>query len=245
MRTWLLPLALLPLSVIAEGKLFVVVHTTDAVVNNYVCSLEDGTGEAVVVKQTMASSGHFYWHAVGGVAPYTVISPANGTMGGCVTVRDAEGNVATGCGVVGVKQVEIPFNCANEDDPATPVKRDRNKPVRTPATTEAPTPKGPVTGVTNDPVEDPPPVTNGGDGTTVRPVDRTPMPDPGTRPDPTGKKPMNRVPPHKVHGQGGSMGVQGGGITHTTTAPRAVPNTGGGGTGSGGGATTSPTIRTQ
>ena len=101
--------------------LFVVVHTTDAVVDRFVRTrgsntVENGATERTVVRR----AGSVDWHAVGGRAPYTVINharSADGTV--CVTVIDADGAVATGCGVMQVQTQVVVIPCAADD--ATPV----------------------------------------------------------------------------------------------------------------------------
>jgi hypothetical protein len=230
MKALLLPLIIATVPAMATGKLFVVVHTTDAVVKNYVCSDGlNGTENGTVVRSSMASQGSFVWHAVGGTAPYTVVSgPAQGNMGGCITVMDAEGHTATGCGVVGVVKVDVPFNCeTNEPMLTAPPKRDKE--VKKP-TTEA-KPDGPTTGplepVSNDPVE----VTTGTTGGVIG--TKTPVRNPGPthRPKPTSKSP-NRDGTHRPTGN--SMG------THTTSHGTTKPNNGNTGGSNGSSGTTSP-----
>lgn len=84
-------------------ELFVVVHTSDAMVVEYYCGDPQPTidvQEQLPVWVQIAH-GDFQWHAIGGLAPYTAIRTERAGVGTyCVTVVDAAGNVATGCGVV-------------------------------------------------------------------------------------------------------------------------------------------------
>lgn len=233
MKALLLPLMIATVPAMATGKLFVVVHTTDAVVKNYVCSDGlNGTENGTVVRSSMASQGSFVWHAVGGTAPYTVVSgPAQGNMGGCITVMDAEGQTATGCGVVGVVKVDVPFNCeTNEPMLAAPPQRDKE--VKKPASeSKAPPTTGPFDPVSNDPVE----ITTGTKGgvtTTKTPV-RNPGPTP--RPRPTTKTPNRTVTPRP---SGNTTITHGTGNTNHGTR---TPNNGNsGGNGGSSGTTSSP-----
>jgi hypothetical protein len=230
MKALLLPLMIATVPAMATGKLFVVVHTTDAVVKNYVCSDGlNGTENGTVVRSSMASQGSFVWHAVGGTAPYTVVSgPAQGNMGGCITVMDAEGQTATGCGVVGVVKVDVPFNCeTNELMPSTPTKR--HSEVNKPATEAQSGPTtGPVKPVSNDPVEVTTGTTTGGVTTTKTPVRN---PGPTHRHKPTSKSP-NRDGTHRPTGN--TIG------THTTSNGTTKPNNGNTGGSNGSSGTTSP-----
>lgn len=84
-------------------ELFVVVHTSDALVVQYYCGDPESTSGAqpVLPVRVQSSPGSFQWHAVGGLAPYTAIRTERAGEGTyCVTVIDAAGNVATGCGVI-------------------------------------------------------------------------------------------------------------------------------------------------
>ncbi len=87
----------------AARELFVVVYTSDAKVVEYYCGEPEptqGVQERLPVRVQIAHGG-FQWHAVGGLAPYTAIRTERSGVGTyCVTVIDAAGNVATGCGVV-------------------------------------------------------------------------------------------------------------------------------------------------
>ena len=227
MRKLILPLLIVTVPAFATGKLFVVVHTTDAIVRNYVCSNGlDGTDNGILVGSAMASSGSFIWHAVGGVAPYRVISPVNSAMGGCITVMDAEGETATGCGTVKVKRINIPVNCENGNQPLpAPAKA---KEVKKPQGEVVPTDSmGPVTPVTNDPVEL---TTKGGAVDTKTPVKRNPTTTPAPTPRPHGSAPVNREP---LKGNGQSIGTHSGTTITRPSVPRGTTNTGGSGTNNG------------
>jgi hypothetical protein len=121
MRQLLLLVVMCAGTSLVARDLFVVVHTTDAVVDRFVRTrgsntVENGATERTVVRR----AGSVDWHAVGGRAPYTVINharSADGTV--CVTVIDADGAVATGCGVMQVQTQVVVIPCAADD--ATPV----------------------------------------------------------------------------------------------------------------------------
>jgi hypothetical protein len=103
MRTYLSLFFASMASLTVARELFVVVYTTDAMVVEYYCGEPEptqGVQERLPVRVQIAHGG-FQWHAVGGLAPYTAIRTERSGVGTyCVTVIDAAGNVATGCGVV-------------------------------------------------------------------------------------------------------------------------------------------------
>ena len=119
MRTLTLPLLMAALTATASepGKMIVVVHTSDMVILNYVC-FNNTVNEAdnPVLGSCIKSTGGYNWHVTGGVAPYTIVTNEMRTMsGGCITVMDAEGTMATGCGVIGVQQERLAVNCSGTD----------------------------------------------------------------------------------------------------------------------------------
>ena len=94
--------------------MFVVVYTSDGLVVNYRCmNVDPGVNnEAVATRRVVRDQGRVSWHVVGGVPPYTVLRNEMGAGGSvCVTVIDAAGNVASGCGVVGVVIRDVMVNC--------------------------------------------------------------------------------------------------------------------------------------
>lgn len=103
MRTCLSLLFATIASWVFARELFVVVYTSDAMVVEYYCGEPEptqGVQEQLPVRVQIAHGG-FQWHAIGGLAPYTAIRTERAGVGTyCVTVIDAAGNVATGCGVV-------------------------------------------------------------------------------------------------------------------------------------------------
>lgn len=116
MRNVILPLFLvaLPAFAFASGpaKMLVVVHSTDRVVVDYVCNNNQGAGEeATVFRTEVLSQGGISWHVVGGVAPYRVIHNENNTIKGCITVMDAEGQIATGCSMIGLQKTRVAVDC--------------------------------------------------------------------------------------------------------------------------------------
>ncbi len=103
MRAFLFLLFATIASCAVARELFVVVHTSDAMVVEYYCGDPESTSDVqqqLPVRVQIARGG-FQWHAIGGLAPYTAIRTEREGVGTyCVTVIDAAGNVATGCGVV-------------------------------------------------------------------------------------------------------------------------------------------------
>lgn len=98
--------------------MFVVVYTSDGLVVNYRCmNVDPGVNnEAVATRRVVRDQGRVSWHVVGGVPPYTVLRNEMGAGGSvCVTVIDAAGNVASGCGVVGVVTRDVMVNCVTEE----------------------------------------------------------------------------------------------------------------------------------
>lgn len=223
MKVLIFPLLIASIPAMATGTLFVVVHTTDAVVKNYVCSDGlNGTDDGPVVRSSMDSQGSFIWHAVGGTAPYTQISgPSQGSMGGCVTVMDAEGQIATGCGTVGVVKINVPFNCGtNEPLPIPPAKRDQEE--KKPGTEAKLRPTtGPLDPVSNDPVEVTTGTTTGGVTGTKTPVRN---PGPTHRPKPTTKTP-DRTGTQRPTGN--NSGTHTSGSTSPAATRPSTGNTGG------------------
>lgn len=115
MRTLLIPLMMVAVTATAAkpGKMFVIVRTTDKVIVDFTCVGPDGNiGDNTLLKSMVAENGQFNWHVVGGTAPFTVVKDDTGAgYGGCITVRDANGQEATGCGVVGVVHKLRRVNC--------------------------------------------------------------------------------------------------------------------------------------
>lgn len=114
MRTLILPLLLAATPAVAAGpaKFTVVVHTTDRVVAKYLCD-QDETRPTMVFRTELRRSGQFLWHVVGGTAPYTVLKDEL-TVGNtrCITVMDADGQVATACGIMGTQEILIRQACS-------------------------------------------------------------------------------------------------------------------------------------
>ncbi len=118
MHTLICPLLLVASTAIGsvpEG-FHVVVNTTDRVVVNFICSNDAAEpGQALVFGSELRSKGGFNWHVVGGTAPYRVISNnMNSSTGGCITVMDAQGRTATGCGTIGVRTEIARVDCQGE-----------------------------------------------------------------------------------------------------------------------------------
>lgn len=104
MRTLLFPLLMTALTAAASGpeKMTVVVRTTDRVVVDFACVGPAGNyAYTDLFKREVVEPGKFAWHVVGGTAPYTVLkNDIRAGQGGCITVQDANGQVATSCGVI-------------------------------------------------------------------------------------------------------------------------------------------------
>lgn len=114
-------------------ELFVVVYTSDATVVEFYCSDPEGRSDVVAALPVwvQTSQGTFQWHAVGGLAPYTAIRTERSGEGTyCVTVIDAAGNVATGCGVIQTFVQRKAVSCRNWKDDV-PVQEVLPKPVTT------------------------------------------------------------------------------------------------------------------
>jgi len=147
-------LAFLLLSVGSQAfarTMFVVVYTSDGLAVNYRCSnLDLGVNnESVAIRRVVRSQGRMSWHVVGGVPPYTVLRNGIGSGGAvCVTVIDAAGTVATGCGVVQVLTQEVMVNCALGEGSTGPVTEYR------PEVKEEPDAKIPVPPTPRKPLTD-------------------------------------------------------------------------------------------
>lgn len=102
-----------PAGASGPAKLTVVVHTDDQVVLNYICP-DRANAVPNVVATEVQSPGRFLWHVVGGVAPYTMLGDERMPGGSrCIMVQDAEGNVASGCGVVEVRVMKQWTKCSD------------------------------------------------------------------------------------------------------------------------------------
>jgi hypothetical protein len=109
----------------AESSEFhVVVRTTDRQVRNYVCVPRRSLAkpgvhdENLIIRTEVIVPGSFKWHIVGGTGPYAVVSvdkPVVGTV--CVTVKDATGRMAQGCGVIQSFTEQVAVNCPSTADP--------------------------------------------------------------------------------------------------------------------------------
>ena len=180
--TILLLMAALTATASKPKKMFVVIHTTDKVIVNYVCAEEsENTADVPVLGSCIKSTGGYMWHVVGGVAPYTVLKNELRTMtSGCITVMDAEGTIATSCGVIGVLQEKLAVDCYAkkdlDDGPYGLVPNDSTDAARVgwktppvehdPGDTYVPPVRGPIPTV--DPPVDPDPITTKPEGRTPR-----------------------------------------------------------------------------
>jgi hypothetical protein len=118
-----LPLFLPSISALAK-EMIVVVHTRDILVTEYVCRERSASGSGDAVRSVVTRHGGFNWHVVGGVPPYTVINDEEGGGMMCVTVIDAIGNVASGCGTIQIFTERLTVSCVPLKEEAKPVPLD-------------------------------------------------------------------------------------------------------------------------
>ncbi len=98
----------------SANKLFVVLHTTDAVIVDYVCPQRLDLGSDNAVRRIVVQQGYLTWHATGGVRPYQVLSEETDHVGNvCITVMDAAGQIATGCGIMSTWHYTKQVNCSS------------------------------------------------------------------------------------------------------------------------------------
>ena len=94
------------------NKLFVVVHIVDGVVMKYVCPQRIEMGDPRAVREVVRQEPFITWHATGGVRPYTLLSQRTDRAGNiCITVMDAAGQIATGCGIMSTWIYTSQTNC--------------------------------------------------------------------------------------------------------------------------------------
>lgn len=87
------------------GRMFVIMHTSDRVVVDYVCMDRLVLGEGGAIRRVVQKEGGYTWNVVGGVAPYQVIMDDQHLYGSvCITVIDAIGNMARGCGTIELRR---------------------------------------------------------------------------------------------------------------------------------------------
>lgn len=236
MRILMIPLLLaaLPVMAVNPDKLFVIVHTTDRVVVDYTCSsfLSESDPAAPVFKSVVQSQGSFTWHATGGKAPYRLIRDIDSNGGDCVTVMDADGNTATGCGSIKEVHVRRNVNCESGPDSsrftfiaphafqAQPILRSVGHPV--PGPVPGPTPVDPKN-PGRLPPPPPPPHTPGPDP--KKPDHVTPVrdPSPGVHPPDRPHKNPSRQPVRSIDPPSGTS-------SHGRTMPSRNSNSTGGGT---------------
>lgn len=245
MRALFLPLLVASAPVLASGpsKFAVVVHTTDQVVAKYICD-EDPTKEPFVYKTQLRKSGGFFWHVVGGTAPYTIVKDEM-VIGDtrCITVMDAEGEVATACGIMGTVEILVREGCGEleeldhpwmgitpdslSDSRRGPEFNGQGQSGQEDAIKDAPGQvKGPIgykppVKQTMDPVD--PPVTKP-DLSRVKPERQRNGGTTGTNPPPT-TRPTPTPAPNPVRSSGTTFHGGGGGTT-TTPTPRPAPGQG-------------------
>jgi hypothetical protein len=107
----------------ASAEMVVVVYTTDQVVVQYVCEDSKENGFQPWVRNEVKFPGRLRWHVVNGTPPYTVMKEKRDQAGNiCITIKDAGGKIATGCGVMGmvtrVEVIECPYDRPRDRGPA-------------------------------------------------------------------------------------------------------------------------------
>lgn len=203
MRKVILPLflAALPVFAFASGpaKMLVVVHSTDRVIYEYVCNNNQGAGAEVPVFRTeVRSQGGFSWHVVGGVAPYRVIRNEENTVKGCITVMDAEGQIATGCSMIGLQRTRVAVDCQGlkqiDDGPYGLAPNDSTDAAH--AKWKGETPPSPNVVDVFKPLDKPTPPATGGDrpDDSYHPPVKTPSPDGPPPVDPKPEVVRDRTP---------------------------------------------------
>jgi hypothetical protein len=120
--------ALLALALIAgtpEGTaepLRVVVHSMDAKRTVFVCeNIRRGRFDALQTGETF-EPGRVNWRALGGQPPYRLVDDVRDPAGNvCITVMDATGAIATGCGMLLTYTEVVQVNCPVIPDVLEPV----------------------------------------------------------------------------------------------------------------------------
>lgn len=242
MRTLMIPLILATLPAMAvkpTNSLFVVVHTVDRVVVDYVCQEEfaETSPDAIVFKTQVMSQGAFTWHAVGGKAPYTLVRDLGGGDGGeCVTVVDANGDTAMGCGSINEVRTRRYVSCSGilmdttsyprKGYPKYPKQKPQIMPISSGSPVPAPTP-GPPTVDPKNPGWNPPPPTPAPGPDPKDPGHLSPVsdPDPGVHPPLPPAPPIHTPSRPPVRRSAPAPGPSSHG---TTTIQRVSSPTGGG-----------------
>lgn len=127
MRNLFLMLLMTSATAVSANKMAVVVHTSDRVVVDYVCTDRLNRGQNNAVRHVVQATGRFDWHVSNGKAPYHIVEQERDDAGNvCITVMDAVGNMATGCGIIAERRVVASVNCPQyfqDDSPcALPLK---------------------------------------------------------------------------------------------------------------------------
>lgn len=237
----MIPLALVALPVFAvkpTNSLFVVMHSIDRVVADYVCTGQfEVIPDALVFRSIVLSQGSMVWHATGGTAPYRVISDVNADGEECVTVMDADGNTASHCGSIKEVHTRRYVDCGAMIDTSSYI---RFAPLRklevpqdsvsfghpVPAPPPAPTP-GPKTKGPKTPGWVPPPPTPGPDPKKPDHLQPVSNPDPGVHHLPPPAPPMNTPSGPPIHQRSSPAP---GPTSHGTTTTYHVNSSTGGGT---------------
>lgn len=122
MRSLLLVLLLSSATAASVKGMSVVVYTSDRVVVDYVCTERRALGSRDAVRRVVQAPGRFNWHVVNGKAPYHVMDQYTDEAGNvCITVMDALGNLASGCGIIAERHVVANVTCPPQrtEEPTT------------------------------------------------------------------------------------------------------------------------------
>lgn len=109
----ILPLLIAASTAVPASSMHVVVVTRDRIVVDYRCeNFRSAMEESPVMRSVVRSGGHISWHGVGGVAPYTLIDKSTDAFGNvCITLMDATGMMATGCGIMQERRMSVGIEC--------------------------------------------------------------------------------------------------------------------------------------
>lgn len=116
MNAALLALLLVAPDGIGEGdpeRMTVVLRTVDGKRTVQRCMQSNLTPAQLPSGSNVVEPGRVTWHVNGGRAPYTLVRDERDLAGNvCITLRDADGREATGCGIIGVQDETVLVDCA-------------------------------------------------------------------------------------------------------------------------------------
>ena len=119
MRTLLLLLASATTGLCSANRLQVVVYTSDQHIVQYVCSDRLALNPERAFRNVVVAAGRVSWHPTGGCAPYELLDNHRDELGNvCITVRDAKGDIAIGCGLIATFYQTVNVPCPAQPVPA-------------------------------------------------------------------------------------------------------------------------------